>query len=335
MQCNYCEWRCELIHGRMGRCKMYYEDDGTIRERFPHLWSSYTLAHIESLPFYHAYPGSRSLSVGTLGCNFDCQYCSNAFVAKQDPQVMQTWTYNLLPEKIVEIAQKTGSHNIVFNINEPVVSLPTLLEVAELARAADIPLGCLTNGYMTEESTALMASAFTFINISLKGFTSDFYRQYTGINNIEPILRNIASLARSSHLEIVTPVIPSVNDADLNDIASFIADINPDIPWHVFRLLPEYKMKDTDYPSIEETNQALYRARKLLHYVYFHNFVGSDWVNTICPDCGEILIERLSLGCGGDRLLNYKCSGEQCPHCGQEIRVYGGMVPWNKAEVAR
>jgi hypothetical protein len=56
MQCSFCEWRCELNADSHGFCRMYYADQGEIRERFPNRWS-YAVSRVESLPFYHAYPG--------------------------------------------------------------------------------------------------------------------------------------------------------------------------------------------------------------------------------------------------------------------------------------
>jgi predicted RNA-binding Zn-ribbon protein involved in translation (DUF1610 family) len=80
-------------------------------------------------------------------------------------------------------------------------------------------------------------------------------------------------------------------------------------------------MKDAQYPNIEAVNGALESARKRLPYVYFHNFVGSEWVDTLCPDCGTAVIERFSLGCGGDMLRKVLCNDSRCQQCGRGIRL--------------
>lgn len=329
MKCNYCERRCDLSGGKYGVCRMYYEDGGTIRERFPNRWCTYIISRVESFPFYHAYPGSRSMAIGTAGCNLECRYCSNAFIAKEDPATLQAMMYEFTPAELVRMAAKRGCHNIVFNVNEPTVSLPSLLAVSREAKAAGIPLGCLTNAYMTEEATAIVAEVFSFINISLKGMSAVFCREYLGIPDARPVLRNIKALAATTHLEITTPVIQSVNDKEIDEIAEFIAGVDREIPWHVFRLLPEYKMKEAEYPNVAAINAALEDNRQLLPYIYFHNFVGSDWVNTLCPKCGKAVIERFSLGCGGDRLSRYHCQEKACPHCGYSINIHGSRIDWN------
>jgi pyruvate formate lyase activating enzyme len=333
MRCNYCEWRCELGNGRLGICKMYVEDNNGITERFPNKWCTCGISRIESIPFYHAYPGSRTLTVGTSSCNFNCKYCSNAFIAKEDPALLQDRMLEYSPQEIVGMAKKLGCHNIVFNVNEPTVSLPTMIEVGKEANAQGIPMGCLTNGYTTEEATELLGTVFSFFNIGLKGLSDRFNKNYIGIPSVEPVLRTIKRLAETAHIEIVTPVIQSANDNELDAISDFISGIDREIPWHVFRLLPEHDMKQNEYPNIDAINNALEIARTRLAYVYFHNFVGSDWVNTLCPDCGTVVIERFSLGCGGDKLHRFLCDGRHCPECQREIRLLGKKIEWNKPEV--
>ncbi len=300
---------------------MYTVSKGSVVERFPNSWSSCGTSVMEAVPFYHAYPGSRCLAIGTASCNFRCRYCSNAYIAKADPQTQQSAMYHLTPHEIAGTAQKLKCQSIVFNVNEPTMSIPSLLEVGREARAAGIPMGCLTNGYATEESIELLASVFSFFNISLKGLSTRFNRTHIGINSSKPVLRNIERLAKDRHVEITTPVIQRGNDGEIDAMADFIARVDPEIPWHVFRLLPEDEMRGTDYPSIDAIDVSLQSARKKLPYVYFHNFVGSEWVDTHCPGCGSVVIERFSLGCGGDKLKRSLCRGKACPSCGSDIRL--------------
>jgi pyruvate formate lyase activating enzyme len=326
MRCVYCERLCELDEQQYGVCRMYYARQGEIRERFPNRWSTYAISRMESLPFYHAYPGGRTLTIGTMSCNFSCRYCSNAYVALGDPGQQAGSTYELAPEEVVQQARKLACNSIVFNVNEPTVSLQSLSALKRQAEQAGLPMGCLTNAYTTEEGTELLASIFEFLNIGLKGMSSGFHKEYVGVARVDPVLRNIRRLAAIRHVEVTTPVIEGVNDGELQEIAEFLAGLDPEIPWHVFRLLPEHEMKGCGYPNIEAINEALRPARRLLANVYFHNFVGSDWVNTRCPQCGHEVIERISLGCGGDKLDRFRCAGNRCPQCGRAIRMHGTVT---------
>ena len=336
MQCNYCEWRCDLSGGKAGVCRMYEEAGGVIRERFPHRWSSCIPSHIEFIPFYHVMPGGRTLVVGTMGCNFSCRYCSNSFIAKEDPTLVVKRMLQLSPFEMVRKAKQMDCRSIVFNVNEPTMSFPSLFEFAEEARREDLSLGCLTNAYTTEESTELLAEIFSFFNIGLKGLSDQFNRDFIGIPSAEPILRNIRRLAATRHVEVTTPIIESVNDGELEEMARFLADVDPEIPWHVFRLLPEDEMKEARYPDIESIAGTLDSIRSTLPYLYFHNFVGSEWVNTLCPGCGSVVVERFSLGCGGDKLKFVHCVGSGCQVCGREIRLLGETEnSWKSGEVSR
>lgn len=333
MQCSHCERRCNILENESGLCQSYTFTNGTIQEKYPFCWTNLYATHIESIPFYHIYPGSRSLMIGSVGCNFDCQYCSNAYVAKENPEKVHKYT--LTPEQMVTKCRQLGCYNIVFAVNEPVMALPSLMELKRVCRLNNIEMGCLSNGYMTQESAELMADIFSFINISLKGMSSKFYMEYIGVPSVEPVLRNIEYFYSKIHLEITTPIIQTVNDKDIPSITHFIKNLDSAIPWHVFRLLPEYQMKQIQYPSIYEINTALEGAREQLDYVYFSNFVGSDWVSTICPECGKLLIERINLGGCGGKILQYNLEEnkpDSCPACGHPINIKGGRISWEAGE---
>ena len=42
--------------------------------------SAFSIGYIEDVPIFHFYPGSLTLTLGTVGCNFDCSYCMNSYV---------------------------------------------------------------------------------------------------------------------------------------------------------------------------------------------------------------------------------------------------------------
>jgi pyruvate formate lyase activating enzyme len=331
-ECPFCERRCHLSESESGFCGMYHLVDGRVVERFPHRYGSAYISHIEAIPFYHFQPGSRSLVLGGAGCNFDCHYCSNAYVARSDPEPLLT--LHLPPERLVTLAEQDGCHNISFTVNEPTVALPTLLELAQVASRAGLPVGVLTNGYMQPEVAEEMGETFDFINVSLKAMSDAFYQKYVGVPSAEIIKRNIETLSRKTHLEISTPIVQELNDDDIPAIADFIASVDPQIPWHVFRLLPEYKMADYERPPIEAVNAALEAAREKLPYIYFGNFVGSQWVSTLCPRCGSVVIERINLGGCGAKSFTYNLANNHCADCGYALPIAGEPVSWNSKEVA-
>lgn len=133
MRCDYCEWRCELSEGTYGVCRMLSCEKGEIKERFPNIWSTFMVSRIESIPFYHVYPGSRELCIGTMGCNFRCRYCVNGYLVLEDPGKLVERMFLLTPEEMTAMAGKLECDEIVFNINEPTVSVATLYRLAQAA----------------------------------------------------------------------------------------------------------------------------------------------------------------------------------------------------------
>jgi len=320
--CAFCERQCWLEPGGSGFCQMYIWEGSKAVERFPQRYSCMFVNHIEAVPFYHFQPGSWTFTLGGAGCNFDCEYCSNAYVARSDPEPLLT--YNLPPEKVVAFARQYSCRSMTFGINEPTVALPTLLELSHVAAEAGYPVGALTNGYMTAEVAVEMGKAFRFVNVSLKAFGDAFYREHAGVPSHEVVMRNIEILHKYTHVEVSTPIVQGLNDEDIPAIARFIASVDREMAWHVFRLLPEYKMADRERPRIQDVNAALEEARQLLPFIYFANFVGSQWVSTLCPDCHNVVIERINLGGCGSRTRAYSLRDGQCSVCGRQLPIVGG-----------
>jgi len=130
------------------------------------------------------------------------------------------------------------------------------------------------------------------------------------------ILGNIErAVSSGKHVEIVTNVMPGVNDVDLEAIADFIKSLNPEIPWHLTRFFPQFKMQNVPPTPVS----LLIRARQMalekgLKYVYLGNVNLPGMENTVCPRCGNLLIERKGLF----TVENYVEQGS-CPRCGNKI----------------
>jgi pyruvate formate lyase activating enzyme len=101
-------------------------------------------------------------------------------------------------------------------------------------------------------------------------------------------------------------------------LTGFLADVSPDIPWHVTAFHKNYKMTDPENTTPEDLLKAVdIGKRNGLRYVYAGNLPGRarHWENTYCPNCGELLVERY-----GYRILSYKLAAKGCcPSCNHEI----------------
>ena len=90
---------------------------------------------------------------------------------------------------------------------------------------------------MTNEALQTIRPYLDACNIDLKSFNDDFYRKNCGAR-LEPVLQTIRDAYKAElWLEINTLVIPGENDSEdeLEKIAEFIAELSPDIPWHISR----------------------------------------------------------------------------------------------------
>ena len=60
-----------------------------------------------------------------------------------------------------------------------------------------------------------------------------------------------------------------------------------------------------------------------MKYVYLGNVPGHPYENTICPECGEVVIERY-----GFDILSWRLDEKnRCKFCGYPIAIYGKPLP--------
>jgi pyruvate formate lyase activating enzyme len=136
---------------------------------------------------------------------------------------------------------------------------------------------------------------------------------------VEVVWHNCQAARRAGvWVEITTLVIPGVNDASdvLRSIAERIVDdVGPDTPWHLSRYFPAYRFDRSPTPvsTLERAREIGTKAR--LRYVYLGNVPRHADENTICPECGTILVRR-----DGFRSSRSSLTPEgRCPRCGEAV----------------
>jgi len=274
--------------------------------------SSLSANPIEKKPLYHFHPGTLALTSGSLSCNFDCPWCQNHGISKRAPG--EGRADYMSPEDFVQKAMDWGCQGTSISLNEPTLSLEWSLEVFRLARERGLYNTYITNGYMTPEALQLLVAAgLDAMNVDVKG-DAEAVRRYCG-TDVENVWRN-CRLARQAGvwLEITTLVISEVNTADgiLRGIAErIVADLGPDVPWHVSGYFPAYRFDAP--PTPVRTLERAWRIGKQsgLSFVYLGNVLGHRLENTYCPGCGALLVGRRGLG-----LTRYRLEREHCPDCG-------------------
>jgi len=114
---------------------------------------------------------------------------------------------------------------------------------------------------------------------------------------MELVKRNIAYIAREIDIwtEVTTLLIPGLNDGgdELQAMATWLAVVDAEMPWHVTAFRPSYRMLDRP-PTPRRSLARAYEIGKEagLHYVYVGNVMDADRESTFCPECGQLLIQR-------------------------------------------
>ncbi|HXG05142.1 MAG TPA: AmmeMemoRadiSam system radical SAM enzyme [Candidatus Binatia bacterium] len=316
VRCHACGHRCLIPPGQRGVCKVRWNEDG--RLMVPHGWvAGLQLDPVEKKPFFHAYPGARALSFGMLGCDFHCAYCQNWLTSQalRDP-VAGVPPEPVTPDEIAEAARRHRARILTSTYNEPLITSEWAVEVFRAGKARGLVGSYVSNGNATPEVLEYLRPWVDLYKVDLKGFDDRRYRQLGGL--LRTVQDTIARLHRLGFwLEVVTLVVPGFNDSDaeLHDLAQFLASVSPDIPWHVTAFHSDYKMQDRPSTDARRLIRAAEIGRRAgLHYVYAGNLPGrvGDLENTSCPGCGALLIERVGFRVLQDRITP---AGGRCPRC--------------------
>jgi pyruvate formate lyase activating enzyme len=319
--CKACSQRCVLDKGELGKCGIrVVREDGNLYLTTYGLAAAYNVDPIEKKPLFHFLPSTPIFSIGTVGCNFCCKFCQNWEIS-QHPQTHNGEVFGvpLMPETIVNICRTNNIPSIAYTYNEPVVFFEYAFDTMKLAKKYGIRNVFVSSGYETKEALETLAPYLDAMNIDLKAFTDRFYREIS-CARLKPVLKTIEHAYKLGiWIEITTLIIPDENDSEeeLRNIAKFIASIDKNIPWHISRFFPSYKMLDKP-PTPIETLKMAYEIGKEegLNYVYVGNFDDEDRESTYCPNCGFKVIERH--GHIGQYVKNHLI-GNKCPKCNYEI----------------
>lgn len=293
--CRLCAKYCLLAPGQTGDCGVRGNSGGALVSLVGHSIAAANTDPVEKKPLFHFLPGSSVFSVGTLGCNFHCNFCQNSGIS-QLTYPPKKYGEPVTPQELVQTALRGGCRSIAYTYNEPTVFFELMQDTAQLAAKFGLRNIMVSNGYMSRECFDALNGIIHAINIDLKAFTGAFYQERCGAR-LQPVLQTLRRCAQNGWwLEVTTLLIPGVNDSagELRDIAAFIAtELGPDVPWHVSRFYPSYKMQDVPATGMGSISRALEAgARQGVRYVYAGNVPGHDSESTRCPACGNVLISR-------------------------------------------
>ncbi len=316
--CELCAHRCIIKDGRRGICGVRQNRGGTL---YSLVYGKLVAEHvdpIEKKPLFHFLPGSLSYSIATVGCNFHCLHCQNNSISQalhMSEEEMAGRTRS--PKEVVDAALSSGCASISYTYTEPTIFFEFAHDCCILAKKRGLGNVFVSNGYMSEKAGRILAPVLDAINVDIKAFSEDFYKKVCGAR-LYPVLETVRLMKELGvWVEVTTLLIPGLNDSEdeLRGIATFIAQVDPTIPWHVTAFYPTYKLTDVSATSL----QSLRKAREIglhcgLRFVYEGNVPGEGGENTVCPSCKTEIIRRFGFNIRSNRI-----SGSRCPQCGGKI----------------
>ncbi len=312
--CTLCQHYCHIGVGNTGICGV----NKNTGEKIECLVYGYpAVIHVdpvEKKPLYHFLPKTKTLSLGTVGCNFKCSFCQNHGISQE--RVINKEKY-YSPEDIVKLAIFNKCDSISYTYNEPTIFYPYIRDIAILAHQNGLKNVFVTNGFESTEVLHDMAGLIDAANVDLKSFNEKYYKKELG-GNLEKLKENLKLFKQLGiWIEITTLIIPTINDSDeeLEAIATFISNELGNItPWHLSAFHPDYKLLDIGRTPIS-TLQKAYKIGKDagLFYVYMGNAGLEN--NTTCKKCGEVLLDRITYNTIKDNRKN----GVLCQKCGEKL----------------
>lgn len=305
--CSLCHHRCGIAPGATGACRVRRNEGGRLTLPFYGLASALSVDPIEKKPLYHYLPGSRTYSVGYVGCNLRCPFCQNFGISQSTDAVVERIT----PAWLAGEARRSGCPSISHTYSEPIVHAEFVEESMRAARVVGLKNVLVTNGCAGADAATALLSLCDAVNVDIKAWDRDFYRDELG-GDLETV-KVFVSMAYEFgvHVEATTLVIPGKNDEpdQIDGIAGFLASLSPDIPLHLSAYRPMYRYTAPATPSAS-IRRLVDVAGRRLRYVYAGNVPGERSVTT-CRACGAVLVSRRGYAVDASGL-----SGSACASCG-------------------
>ena len=313
--CPICPHACSLLPGQTGICGARHAVDGKVVETSHGLLSSIHVDPVEKKPLHHYYPGSGALSIGAFGCNLKCRGCQNASISQV--RASDGDGFYIKPSEIVDIAISYQCRSVAYTYNEPIIWSEFAVETAHAVREAGLGNIMVTAGYVTDKTREWLFESMDAANVDLKGFSEEFYKTWAKAS-LGPVLETLEYLHQlpGFWLEITTLLIPGINDSNSmleSEFAWIVEHLGVDVPLHLSAFFPAYKATEIGSTPVETLFRAQSLAEKAgIRYVYLGNVPGM--VNTKCPACGSVLIERHGYH---TRICGMK--DDKCASCGHAV----------------
>lgn len=324
VRCTACARYCTIPSGSHGFCFVRKNEGGRLVLLTYGRAAAVQVDPVEKKPLSHFHPGARVFSIGTVGCNWRCQYCQNAEISQEH----EVGGRALGAREAVEYARRLDCAGVTFTYNEPTIFIEYALDVIREAHSHGLFANFVTNGYMTPEAVDLLAPHLDAVSVDFKGSGEEgFMRKYITAKGPAPILDTLRQLREKGvHVEVTDLIVPQVGEDPeaLRRLARYVrTELGPEVPFHLLRWHPDYKMRDlpvTPIPTLERLHGIA--KGEGLDYVYLGNVWGHPLEHTLCPACGAVAVKRY-----GFTIQRWNLDRDhRCRKCGHRIPIVGSFA---------
>jgi len=317
IRCELCARRCLIPENKEGFCRVRVNKKGTLYTLNYGKIISMDVDPIEKKPLFHFYPGSHTLSLASVGCNFKCQFCINWEISQAEKITGKTYT----PEDIIKIANEKNLKIIAYTYSEPTMFFEFAYRVSRIAKRYNIKSVFVTNGYLTSDAIKKIGKYLDAVCVDIKASANpEFYKKYMDVPDVKPIFSALKNFQKHRvFIEISNLIIPRLGDnpEDNQSVAEWIIDnLGSSVPYHILRFTPIYKMSDVPPTPLQTLEKFAADAKKVgLRYPYVGEW-GSKFENTYCYNCRNTVIERT-----GIFVNKINLDKDRCPNCGFMINI--------------
>ena len=320
VRCTLCPHDCIIEEGGEGLCRARSVRGGRMLSLIYSRPATVISDEIEKRQLFHFHPGTRALSLGSLGCNVLCLGCQNWQISHANARTETTRLPVLRPGEVLEMARKHKLAGVVFTYNDPVVWIEYVHDVCALFEQAGLYTAIITAAYVTEAALDYVAPVIGAFRFDLKAPASEGWAWLSKVKDPAPAFA-AATRARDvhgCHVEVASNIVPGLNDSpeDLVAMAEWVHEhLGPGTPWHVTRFLPDFELSCLPATPISTLELGVRLGKAAgLRFVYMGNVPDHPARNTVCPCCGRTVIERT-----GAKVALPGVRGGRCSTCGEDL----------------
>ncbi|SMO66777.1 pyruvate formate lyase activating enzyme [Saccharicrinis carchari] len=313
IRCILCPHNCFLHEDEVGICRVRANKNGQLVALSYGYACATHVDPVEKKPLYHFLPNSTTFSVSTVGCNLHCLNCQNHTIS-QAKFIMGDYQY-VSPEQVVKLASSQNCQSIAYTYTDPVVYYEYMMDTAEIAKAKGLKNIFVSAGYIHKKPLRQLSAFIDAANIDLKCFDDDVYQRMSGarLNHVLDSLQVL--LEENIWLEITNLLVPGYSDGldRIEKMCRWLVDNGfAQVPLHFSKFYPTYKLHNLEPTSMVVLKEAYQIAKNIgIKYVYLGNVADNHYTQTVCYNCGALLVERM-----GYQTIIQGMDDGKCTKCG-------------------